>query len=565
MTKRTTFLLACCFLIAISCKNQETVQVYETQKLIEVDSMAVVTAHPEASKIGLEILEEGGNAVDAAIATQFALAVCYPVAGNIGGGGFMIYRDSSGQVSALDFREKAPRKAFQDMYLDSDMNIVKDASTLGALAVGVPGTVAGMEAAFFKGSRLKDWTKLLQPAIDIAENGFKLTARQAKNLNNNQGKFRKANVKASEFVSGISFKAGQLFIQKDLANTLRLIQSNGADGFYKGPVAADIVRCMELQGGIITAEDLEDYTAKWRDPIAFDYKEYRVFSMSPPSSGGVVLAQLLNAIEPYPISDWGFQDPRSIHLMVEAEKRAFADRSVHLGDPDFYPVPVDTLISKDYTLKRMETFDPSKASVIDSISASALESEETTHFSIIDPWGGAVSVTTTLNTAFGSKVVVDGAGFILNNEMDDFSSKVGEPNFYGLVGAEANKIEAEKRMLSSMTPTIVEKEGNLFMVVGTPGGSTIITSVFQTIVNVIEFNLDLVDAVHNCRFHHQWKPEFVFLEDGCLPEETRKTLSALGHELKSRSSIGRVEAILVDENSISAVADNRGDDDARGM
>ncbi len=565
MTKHITFLIASCFLIAISCKNQETVQVYETQKLIDVDSMAVVTAHPAASKIGLAILEQGGNAVDAAIATQFALAVCYPIAGNIGGGGFMLYRDSSGQVSALDFREKAPRRAFQDMYLDSDMNIVKDASTLGALAVGVPGTVAGMEAAFLKGSRLKDWTKLLQPAIDLAENGFKLTPRQAKNLNNSQRKFRKANVTTSDFISRKSFKAGQIFTQKDLANTLRLIQSNGTDGFYKGPVAADIVRCMELQGGIITAEDLEDYTAKWRDPIAFDYKEYRVFSMSPPSSGGVVLAQLLNAIEPYPISDWGFQDPRSIHLMVEAEKRAFADRSVHLGDPDFYPVPVDTLISKDYTLKRMETFDPSKASVIDSISASALESEETTHFSIIDPWGGAVSVTTTLNTAFGSKVVVDGAGFILNNEMDDFSSKVGEPNFYGLVGAEANKIEAEKRMLSSMTPTIVEKEGNLFMVVGTPGGSTIITSVFQTIVNVIEFNLDLVDAIHNCRFHHQWKPEFVFLEDGCLPEETRKTLSALGHELKSRSSIGRVEAILVDENSISAVADNRGDDDARGM
>lgn len=564
MTKHITFLIASCFLIAISCKNQETVQVYETQKLIDVDSMAVVTAHPAASKIGLAILEQGGNAVDAAIATQFALAVCYPIAGNIGGGGFMLYRDSSGQVSALDFREKAPRRAFQDMYLDSDMNIVKDASTLGALAVGVPGTVAGMEAAFLKGSRLKDWTKLLQPAIDLAENGFKLTARQAKNLNNSQRKFSKANVTTSDFISRKSFKAGQIFTQKDLANTLRLIQSNGTDGFYKGPVAADIVKCMELQGGIITAEDLENYTAKWRDPIAFDYKDYRVFSMSPPSSGGVVLAQLLNAIEPYPISDWGFQDPRSIHLMVEAEKRAFADRSVHLGDPDFYPVPIDALISKDYTLKRMETFDPSKASVIDSISASALESEETTHFSIIDPWGGAVSVTTTLNTAFGSKVVVDGAGFILNNEMDDFSSKVGEPNFYGLVGAEANKIEAEKRMLSSMTPTIVEKEGNLFMVVGTPGGSTIITSVFQTIVNVIEFNLDLVDAVHNCRFHHQWKPEFVFLEEDCLPEETRKSLSALGHNLKSRSSIGRVEAILVDENGISAVADNRGDDDARG-
>lgn len=564
MTKHITFLLASCFLIAISCKNQETVQVYETQKLIDVDSMAVVTAHPAASKIGLAILEQGGNAVDAAIATQFALAVCYPIAGNIGGGGFMIYRDSSGQVSALDFREKAPRRAFQDMYLDSDMNIVKDASTLGALAVGVPGTVAGMEAAFLKGSRLKDWTKLLQPAIDLAENGFKLTARQAQNLNNSQSKFRKANANTSDFISRKSFKAGQIFTQKDLANTLSLIQSNGAVGFYKGPVAADIVKCMELQGGIITAQDLENYTAKWRDPIAFDYKGYRVFSMSPPSSGGIVLAQLLNAIEPYPISDWGFQDPRSMHLMVEAEKRAFADRSVHLGDPDFYPVPVDTLISKDYTLKRMETFDPGKASLIDSISASSLESEETTHFSIIDQWGGAVSVTTTLNTAFGSKVVVDGAGFILNNEMDDFSSKVGEPNFYGLVGAEANKIQSEKRMLSSMTPTIVEKDGNLFMVVGTPGGSTIITSVFQTIVNVIEFNLDLVDAVHNCRFHHQWKPEFVFLEEDCLPEETRKSLSALGHKLKSRSSIGRVEAILVDENGISAVADNRGDDDARG-
>ena len=459
MTKHTIFLLASCFLIAISCKNQEAIQVYETQKLIEVDSMAVVTAHPEASKIGLEILEQGGNAVDAAIATNFALAVCYPIAGNIGGGGFMIYRDSSGQVSALDFREKAPRRAFQDMYLDSDMNIVKDASTLGALAAGVPGTVAGMEAAFLKGSRLKDWTKLLQPAIDLAENGFKLTSRQAKNLNNNQRKFRKANVNTSDFISRKSFKAGQLFTQKDLANTLRLIQSNGADGFYKGLVAEDIIECMELQGGIITAEDLENYTAKWRDPIAFDYKEYRVFSMSPPSSGGIVLAQLLNGIEPYPISDWGFQDPRSIHLMVEAEKRAFADRSVHLGDPDFYTVPVDTLISKDYTLKRMETYDPDKASLIDSISTSTLESEETTHFSIIDQWGGAVSVTTTLNTAFGSKVVVDGAGFILNNEMDDFSSKVGEPNFYGLVGAEANKIEAEKRMLSSMTPTIVEKDG----------------------------------------------------------------------------------------------------------
>ena len=564
MTKHTIFLLASCFLIAISCKNQEAIQVYETQKLIEVDSMAVVTAHPEASKIGLEILEQGGNAVDAAIATNFALAVCYPIAGNIGGGGFMIYRDSSGQVSALDFREKAPRRAFQDMYLDSDMNIVKDASTLGALAAGVPGTVAGMEAAFLKGSRLKDWTKLLQPAIDLAENGFKLTSRQAKNLNNNQRKFRKANVNTSDFISRKSFKAGQLFTQKDLANTLRLIQSNGADGFYKGLVAEDIIECMELQGGIITAEDLENYTAKWRDPIAFDYKEYRVFSMSPPSSGGIVLAQLLNGIEPYPISDWGFQDPRSIHLMVEAEKRAFADRSVHLGDPDFYTVPVDTLISKDYTLKRMETYDPDKASLIDSISTSTLESEETTHFSIIDQWGGAVSVTTTLNTAFGSKVVVDGAGFILNNEMDDFSSKVGEPNFYGLVGAEANKIEAEKRMLSSMTPTIVEKDGKLFMIVGTPGGSTIITSVLQTIVNVIEFDLDLVDAVHNCRFHHQWKPEFVFLEDGCLPNDTRKALSALGHKLKSRSSIGRVEAIMIDENGISAVADNRGDDDARG-
>ncbi len=564
MTKHITFLLASCFLIAISCKNQEAVQVYETQKLIEVDSMAVVTAHPEASKIGLEILEQGGNAVDAAIATKFALAVCYPIAGNIGGGGFMIYRDSSGQVLALDFREKAPRRAFQDMYLDSDMNIVKDASTLGAFAAGVPGTVAGMEAAFLKGSRLKDWTKLLQPAIDLAENGFKLTARQAKNLNNNQRKFRKANVNTSDFISRKSFKAGQLFTQKDLANTLRLIQSNGADGFYKGLVAEDIIECMELQGGIITAEDLENYTAKWRDPIAFDYKEYRVFSMSPPSSGGIVLAQLLNGIEPYPISDWGFQDPRSIHLMVEAEKRAFADRSVHLGDPDFYTVPVDTLISKDYTLKRMETYDPDKASLIDSISTSTLESEETTHFSIIDQWGGAVSVTTTLNTAFGSKVVVDGAGFILNNEMDDFSSKVGEPNFYGLVGAEANKIEAEKRMLSSMTPTIVEKDGKLFMIVGTPGGSTIITSVLQTIVNVIEFDLDLVDAVHNCRFHHQWKPEFVFLEDGCLPNDTRKALSALGHKLKSRSSIGRVEAIMIDENGISAVADNRGDDDARG-
>lgn len=566
MKKYLTFLFASYFLTIISCKEAQEARIdYDIQKVIKVESMAIVTAHPEASKIGLSILDIGGSAIDAAIATQFALAVCYPVAGNIGGGGFMIYRDTAGLVSALDFREKAPIAAFQNMYLDSALNIVKDASTLGALAVGVPGTVAGMEAAFQQGSRLNNWSQLLQPAIDLAEKGFRLTEQQAQNLNNSQEKFKAANLTNSVFTTQRPFKKDQLFIQRELANTLKIIQSEGADGFYEGAVAEDIVKCMQRQGGIITAEDLQSYEAKWRNTIEFDYKNYKIFSMPPPSSGGIVLAQLFNSIEPYPISEWGFQDPRSIHLMVEAEKRAYADRSVHLGDPDYYPIPQDTLISKNYSAIRMETFDSEKASDIESISASKLESEETTHFSIVDQWGSAVSLTTTLNTAYGSKVVVDGAGFILNNEMDDFSSKVGEPNYYGLVGAEANKIEAQKRMLSSMTPTIVEKDDKLFMVVGTPGGSTIITSVFQTIVNVIEFDLELEEAVHNCRFHHQWKPEFLFVEKDCLPRSTEEALTSKGHKLKSRSSIGRVEAIMLKDNQIIAVADNRGDDDARGQ
>jgi len=538
---------------------------FTTNKVLMGEKAMVVTAHPLASEVGLEILRQGGNAVDAAVAVQFALAVVYPVAGNIGGGGFMVIRNADGTNTTLDYREKAPLAAHRDMYLDKKGDAVAELSRRGHLAVGVPGAVAGMIQANAKHGLLP-FASLMKPSIRLAKDGFALTEREAKRLNGQQEEFTKYNSHTTPFHG--TWKTGDIITQTDLADVLQRIHDSGFDGFYGGKTADLIVAEMKTGGGIITHEDLKKYEAVWRDPIVSDYKEYKIISMPPPSSGGIVLSQLLNMIEPYALSEWGFQSTKSVHLITEAERRAYADRAEHMGDSDFYDVPTNQLIKKEYATKRMANFDPKKATPSSDISAGKVleESEETTHFSIVDVQGNAVSVTTTLNSGYGSKVVVKGGGFLLNNEMDDFSAKPGVPNVYGLVGGEANAIEPEKRMLSSMTPTIVEKDNELFMVVGTPGGSTIITSVFQTFINVAEYGLPLKDAVHNPRFHHQWLPDKIFIEREAISQEKRATLEKMGHKIEKRGYIGRVEAILVyPDGKLEGVADIRGDDSAAGL
>lgn len=526
----------------------------------------MVTAHPEATKVGYDILKAGGNAVDAAIGVQFALAVCYPVAGNIGGGGFMVYRGKNGECAALDFRESAPAAAFTDMYLDAEGNAISDLSRNGHLASGVPGTVDGMVKAYKKYSKLKDWYLLVQPAVDLAEKGFALTERQANNFNKYQDQFKKLNTTKNAFTSKKKWSKGELFVQEDLAKVMSAIKEGGENGFYKGWVADKIIEEMNRGNGIITHQDLIDYNAKWRKPIKESYKQYNIISMPPPSSGGIVLVQMLKMLERFNIGQYEFQSPQAVHLMVEAERRAYADRATHLGDPDYYNVPMKEMLKDKYIAKRLEDFSFVQASDSEDISEGNFkESEQTTHFSIVDKEGNAVSLTTTINTGYGSKVVVGGAGFFLNNEMDDFSAKPGVPNYFGLLGAEANKIEPGKRMLSSMTPTIVEERGKLRLVVGTPGGSTIITSVYQTILNILEFGMSPKDAVHSPRFHHQWKPDKIFLEEGCLTPYTKEILVKMGHTIEERGKIGKVEAIYInDDGTIDAVADNRGDDHAMG-
>ncbi len=560
---RTLFfilLISLHFIAFNSCK--QTNNPYQIEKDIVVSKAGISTAHPSATSIGVDILKKGGNSIDAAIAVQFALAVCYPVAGNIGGGGFMVYRDENGEAITLDFREKAPLLATEKMYQDEKGEIIKGLSTEGILAVGVPGSVAGMEAAFEKYSKLKNWEILVQPAVELAENGFKLTANQAKNLNSSKEKFIRNNPNLeSPFTQSTPHKEGDLFIQKELANTLRQILKNKAKGFYSGEIGSTLVAQMKASGGLITQNDLDSYESKWRNPISFEYKDYTIHSMPPPSSGGIILAQLFNAVDDHQFQ--GFHSTEDMHIIIEAEKRAYSDRAHFMGDADFFPIPVDELTSKEYMDIRMSNFSSEMASLSDSIEHGTIESEETTHFSIVDEYGTAVSLTTTLNGAYGSKVIADG-GYLLNNEMDDFSSRVGFPNMYGLVGAEVNKIEPEKRMLSSMTPTIIEYKGELFMVIGTPGGSTIITSVFQACINVMEYEMPMAEAIHSCRFHHQWKPKEVFYEQDCLNNKVIEGLKEKGHDLKTRSAIGRMEGILVTKKGYEIAADNRGDDHAAG-
>ncbi|MGK0389518.1 MAG: gamma-glutamyltranspeptidase/glutathione hydrolase [Maribacter sp.] len=549
-----------------SCKKEKNYDVYPVDKQIIAKKAIVVTAHPLATDIGLEILKKGGNAVDAAVAVQFALAVVYPRAGNIGGGGFMVYRGADGDVASLDFREKAPLKADKDMYLDSLGNVIKGLSQNSHLAVGVPGVVDGMVKAHQKYGKLK-WAELVEPAYKLAKEGILLTSSEAKTLNKYQEDIKKINTQDNGFVG--TFAKGENFTQAELAETLSRIMKEGEAGFYEGKTADLFVEEMKRGNGIISHDDLTKYDAVWREAFQEPYKEYTIISMPPPSSGGIALCQLLNTIEQYPIKDYAFQSKEHIHLVTEVERRVYADRSTHLGDSDFWDVPRDSLINETYLAKRMQDFNPNKATSSDSISAGTFmmpESEETTHFSIVDQEGNAVSITTTLNLNYGSKIVVGDAGFFLNNEMDDFSAKPGVPNFFGLIGNEGNAIQPEKRMLSSMTPTIILKNDQLYMVVGTPGGSTIITSVFQTFVNVAEFGMGLKDAVHSRRFHSQWLPDKIFIEENTISPSTIKELEAMGHVVETRRSIGRVEAILVlPDGTLEGVADNRGDDDAGGM
>jgi gamma-glutamyltranspeptidase/glutathione hydrolase len=558
-------------LLIASCKssqkNASSVDpyTYTVQKKVIADNGAVVSAHPLASKVGVEILRQGGNAVDAAIATQLALAVVYPQAGNLGGGGFMVAKLSDGKEIAIDYREMAPGHANRDMYIDSAGVARTDKSQDGHLASGVPGTIAGLFESAKYGKLSFD--KLIQPAIDMAEKGFVIHQREARSLNNLQDQLKKFNTVMPVFVRGKEWMDGDTLVQTDLANTLKRIRDKGAAGFYEGETAQLIVEEMKRGGGIVTYEDLKNYKAMSREPHSFSYKGYKVIGMPMPSSGGLLLHQMMKMIEDRNIAAMGFQSERAVQLMTEVERRAFADRGEYMGDADFYKVPVNMLTNEVYLQEKMKNFDTSKATPSSLIKPGALsrtESEQTTHLSVIDKDGNAVAVTTTLNNSYGSRTVVGGAGFFLNDEMDDFSIKPGVPNMYGAIGGDANAIIPGKRMLSSMTPTIVLKDGKLFLVVGTPGGTTIPTSVFQTLVNVIEFNLSTEDAVYKPKFHHQWLPDTLEVEKG-FPQPVSEALQKKGYAIRERSGIGRTEVIKVlPGNKFEAVADKRGDDDAEG-
>ena len=524
---------------------------------------SVTSAHPLASMVGAEIMKQGGNAFDATIATQFALAVVYPGAGNIGGGGFTLARKKDGTLIGIDYREAAPARASRDMYLDAAGNAQDALSQNGDLASGVPGTVAGIFTTL-PHARLP-FAQLIQPAIDLARYGFVITEREASSLNGTKKDFIKYSTKPSAFVKETKWKVGDTLIQVELANTLARIQKNGAKGFYEGETAALIVDEMKRGGGLISLDDLKKYQAKLRAPIVFNYRDYGVISFAPPSSGGILIGQMLKMMEPFNVQKMGFQTPESVQLMIEVERRAYADRAAHIGDPDFYKVPQKTLLSNAYLKNRMLDYKPGVAGASDqTVAGSIPTSEETTHFSVVDSEGNMVAVTTTLNGGYGNRTVVGGGGFILNNEMDDFSAKPGSPNMYGAIGGEANSIAPYKRMLSSMTPTLLTKNKKPYLTVGTPGGTTIPTSVFQTIVNLVDFNLSLEDAINYPKFHHQWLPDEVSIEKTFNPS-TKAGLEKMGYRIKERGNIGRTEGIVIGPTGKRiTVADKRGDDAVAG-
>ncbi|MBT5871200.1 MAG: gamma-glutamyltransferase [Bacteroidetes bacterium] len=569
--KKTHLLLSLCILLCFwkcdSPKKEISQSTTPVLGLISQKAM-VVSAREEASRIGSEIMQQGGNAFDAMVATEMALAVCYPNAGNLGGGGFMVYRTHQGEVGALDYREKAPLRANRDMYLDENKKYLQDKSKTGGLAVGVPGTIAGIFKAHKRFGSLPMQT-ILRPVILLAKNGFKITEKQAKQFNDYSAVFKQVNQENSIYTK--KFKAGDVFKNEALANTIQQISDNGRSAFYQDEIAKALVAFLQKNGGIISLKDLDNYQAIWREPIVFNYKDLRIISMSPPSSGGICMAQILKTTANYPIAQYGHNTTKTTQVLTEAQRRAYADRSHYLGDPDFIDIPVDSLLSDAYLKGRMDSFSfegatPSKELTHGAISQA--ESTETTHYSIIDSYGNAIAVTTTLNASFGSKLYNKKLGFFLNNEMDDFSAKPGTPNLFGLIGGDANAIAPQKRMLSSMTPTLVEKDNKLWMTLGTPGGSTIITSVLQTILNVYEFNMSMQQAVDAPRFHHQWLPDIVKVEATSFDAKTIKELENKGYvvDYKNASSIGRVDAILVlSDGSLEGGADKRGDDTAVGF
>jgi len=548
------------------------------------DSAMVSSAHSLSSKVGINILKQGGNAFDAAVAIQFTLSVVYPNAGNIGGGGFVVYRLNNGEIGSLDFREKAPFLSSKNMYLykkndsilinyelknhDVDEMIVDvNKSKIGHLASGIPGTVDGMIKLHEKFGIL-DWENLLNPSIKLAREGFQLTTSQSNSLNSTKDLFIKVNKKPIPFVKNNGWKTNDTLVQNDLSLTLNRIKNQKRDGFYSGITAKLLLKEMNKGNGIFTQDDLDKYSSIWRKPIVGYYKNHKIISMGPPSSGGIALVQLLKGIENYNIKNYGFNSLKTINLMTELESRVYADRATHLGDPDFYKVPVEELINSNYLENKFKNINPLKKTPSNEIKEGFItynESDETTHFSIVDKFGNAVSITTTLNGSYGSKVIVDGAGFLLNNEMDDFSVKPGFPNMFGLIGGKANSIEPGKRMLSSMTPTIIEKNNNLFMVLGTPGGSTIITSVFQTILNVIDYGMTMQEAVDAKKIHHQWVPDILYVEKNSINNETKEQLISIGHKINERGSIGRMNCILINsDNKLEGGSDKRGDNIALG-
>ena len=534
---------------------------------------AVVSARKEASQIGLEIMKNGGNAYDAMIATHLALAVVHPTAGNIGGGGFFVYHHKDGSSGSLDFREMAPGNAFKDMYLDENGDVIPDMSTLGGAAVGVPGSISAIYEihAKFGSLPIED---LFKPAINLAKNGFVVTKKQSNSLGGKLEDFIKVN--GEESLYSKKYYEGDTIKNARFAETLSKISEYGPEVFYGGEIGEMIVNSVNKTGGIMTIDDLKNYESVWRDPVKFKYKDLEVISMSLPSSGGILLGQMLKVIEDYDIKSFGHNSVKTIQVLVEAERRAYADRSHFMGDPDYMNLPVYELMDKEYVVDRMENFSWDKATPSSEVKHGNIivqESDETTHYSIIDKYGNSVSVTTTLNNSYGSKVFVEEGGFFLNNEMDDFSSKPGHPNFYGLIGSEANSIQPGKRMLSSMTPSIILKDSKPSLIVGTPGGSTIITSVLQTILNVYEFDLSVQEAVNAPRFHHQWLPDVVIFEEGIINKEKDSILKSKSYfvislpievdtgGMTARSSIGAVDAILIDEEGkVSTGADFRGDD-----
>jgi gamma-glutamyltranspeptidase/glutathione hydrolase len=591
MKNRITFLFLALFLI-LACKTTQKTPsnenkkdlfslfvedpnvkpFYSEKKGVFAKNGMVAAAHDEASNAGVEILKMGGNAIDAAVATHFALAVVFPFAGNLGGGGFAVIRTKNGEAHTLDFREKAPLKAHKDMYLDAQGNVVQGLSLQGHLASGVPGSVDGMVEMHQKFGKLP-WTKLLEPAIRLAEQGVILTEREALGLNSNAEVFKKVNGQNLQYFikpDNTKWIKGDLLVQKDLAETLKLIQAGKRDGFYDGKVAQLLVDEMSKGGGIISLDDLKKYHSAWRKPIVADYKKFKIITMPPSSSGGVALMQLLRHVEPYPLQKWGWNSANTTQVMIEAERRVYADRAKWMGDTDFIDVPIEKLISRDYLKKRWADFDSTKASESKDIKGGTLpgyESLETTHYSVVDAEGNAVSITTTLNGAYGSKVIVAGGGFLMNNEMDDFSIKSGVPNMFGLIGSKANEIQPEKRMLSSMTPTIVEKDGKLLMVVGTPGGSTIITSVYQTILNVIEHKMSMQQAVNALKFHHQWLPDRTVFETNAFSEKTLEILRNKGYIMdQQKGTLGRMDCIMVHpDGQLEGASDPRADNTSIGF